>query len=693
MSRIGLNTNLFSINAQRQVATHTSALRSNFERLSSGLRINKASDDAAGLAVSSLLNLDKQIANQSIRNINDGISYLNVAEGALNELSNIVQRISELAEQSANGTIGNSQRQALQQEVTALQSEYNRIIETTEFNNKQILTGEDTNTVLQGGYGTDGQLSINIGLAALSGAPNLSAGETIRVSTTSTGAEGNNLSFARSISGDGRYVVIESDATNFVAGDTNGLRDAFVKDNVTGELRLASSSSAGVIGNAISFGSAMTSDGRYVLLNSDATNFIASDLNGVRDAFVKDMQTGEINIASTSSAGVQANATSAARAMSEDGRYVLIASSATNLVAGDTNGVGDVFVKDMVTGTMSLVSTSSSGVQGNASSTLGVNGIALSADGRYAVFESDATNLVSGDTNGVTDVFMKDLVTGVTTRISTDSSGTQGNSTSGAKSISADGKFAIFNSLSTNLVSGDTNGVQDAFLKNLETGETTRISTDSDGNQSNATSSAESISSDGRYVLMGSSASNLVSGDTNGVEDAFRKDILTGEIIRVSVSTTGTEAGSTASAMRMSADGRYATFYTDSNAIVSGDTNGFTDGFLRDLSVAGVQQLSGMVVSNEESARVTLELARNYLDQISQYKAGIGAGVSRASTFISTLASAKENYDAAYSQITDLDVAQESAKLLSNSILQKAAQGVLTNANKQPRIVLSLLTD
>ena len=192
MGSITINSNIASLNAQRRLERSTASLQGAFTRLSSGLRINKAGDDAAGLAISASLDTDRRVLSQGIRNINDGISYLNVAEGALNELTAIVIRISELAEQAANGTLGEEQREALQQEVESLEAEYNRIIESTRFNANELLTGTTTNSILQGGYGTAGQLAIQVGDASLGIAEDLTrAGRSTRIDTASDGSSAN----------------------------------------------------------------------------------------------------------------------------------------------------------------------------------------------------------------------------------------------------------------------------------------------------------------------------------------------------------------------------------------------------------------------------------------------------------------------------------------------------------------------
>ncbi len=247
--------------------------------------------------------------------------------------------------------------------------------------------------------------------------------------------------------------------------------------------------------------------------------------------------------------------------------------------------------------------------------------------------------------------------------------------------ISADGRYVAFYSHSSNLVAGDTNGASDSFIKDTVTGVTTRISTDSLGGEADSHSIVQAISADGRYVSFISEATNLVAGDTNGLVDGFIKDTLTGITTLISTDSNGDELGGYMDDTYLSADGRYSTFTDTDNEIM----------YFRDLSKTGVQQISGMVVSNQASAKVTLDLAKRYQEEISSYMAGIGAGISRATTFMSTLQTASENYASAASQITDVDVAEETSKLTSTSILQKAASSVLAQANQQPSLALRLL--
>src|SRR5437773_6921896 len=186
--------------------------------------------------------------------------------------------------------------------------------------------------------------------------------------------------------------------------------------------------SGGTEGNDASSGFALSADGRFVAFQSDATNLVAGDTNGATDVFVHDRQTGMTERVSVASDGTQANNVSSYPALSADGRFVAFQSDATNLVAGDTTGATDVFVHDRQTGTTERVSVASGGgTQGTGNSGGFFAFPALSADGRLVAFQSDATNLVAGDTNGATDLFGHDRQAGTTERVSVPSGGRQGN--------------------------------------------------------------------------------------------------------------------------------------------------------------------------------------------------------------------------------------------------------------------------
>jgi Tol biopolymer transport system component len=344
-------------------------------------------------------------------------------------------------------------------------------------------------------------------------------GTTLRVSVDGSGVQGNGASTYPSVSGDGRFVAFHSTATNLVSGDTNSAMDVFLHDLQTGATERVSVSSAGTQGAGASFYPSVSGDGRYVAFLSDAANLVANDTNGTRDVFIRDRVAGTTERVSLASNGTPSNSDCAPPAISPDGRYVVFASFASNLAAGDTNTSFDVFLRDRVAGTTERVSVDSAGAEGNGASTGG----ALSADGRYVAFESDATNLVASDTNGVRDMFVRDRVAATTERVNVGAGGVQADSQSGFSIggrstipvISADGRFVAFDSSGRNLVAGDTNMVQDVFVRDRLAGTTYRASVDSSGVQGIDGSTDPAISADGLTVAFISKAWNLVPGDTN----------------------------------------------------------------------------------------------------------------------------------------------------------------------------------
>jgi hypothetical protein len=413
-----------------------------------------------------------------------------------------------------------------------------------------------------------------VGFAVVAAAAGLvvhpaSAQTTERVSIDSLEAQANNISWGSSISADGRFVAFQSYATNLVAGDTNGVPDIFVRDRQTGETERVSVASLGAQANNQSVEHSISADGRFVAFRSLANNLVAGDTNANWDVFVRDRQTGETERVSVDSQEVQGNFGSAQPSISADGRFVAFWSGP--LVADDTNGVEDVFVRDRQTGETERVSLNIHDAQG----TLGSNEPSISADGRFVAFKSSAANLVYSDTNRRDDVFVRDRQTGETERVSVDSLEAQLNGTSSGPSISADGRFVVFLFLDSN------NGSRDIFVRDRQTGETELVDVNSQEVPANLDSGGSSISADGRFVAFSSYATNLVTGDTNSVDDAFVRDRQTGETVRVSIDSLGAQANSASGGSSISADGRFVAFTSYASNLVAGDTNDTWDVFVR----------------------------------------------------------------------------------------------------------------
>lgn len=403
------------------------------------------------------------------------------------------------------------------------------------------------------------------------------------------------------LTNDDAYDAVISDDGRYVGFqwyDSFTLADVFLADRATGAIERISVSSGEVRGDSYSYAPTLTPGLRYVAFSSLSTNLVPGDTNGPyplgHDVFLRDRLAGTTERVSIGSSGQQGNDQSFHPAISADGRFVAFTSFAGNLVAVDANGVSDVFVRDRAGATTELASLASNGAQGDGAMTCA----SISADGRYVVFWGEASNLVGGDTNGSADVFVRDRLNAATERVSVDSSGAQANAGSTGGMISPDGRFVAFRSSATNLVTGDTNGKADIFLRDRQTGSTERLSVDSTGTQADGDSSHPALTPDGRYVAFQSKATNLVAGDTNGRWDIFVRDRLAGTTERASLDSNGGEGDldSGIQGPTLSADGRWVAF--DSRAqLVGADSDAWHDIYVRDrtgetLSYCTVKQNS-----------------------------------------------------------------------------------------------------
>ncbi|MCA9995482.1 MAG: PD40 domain-containing protein, partial [Anaerolineales bacterium] len=387
------------------------------------------------------------------------------------------------------------------------------------------------------------------------------------VSKSSSGTLGNAISASSDVSDDG-IVVFASSASNLVTGDTNGLSDVFYRDTVLGTTKRISVSATGQQGNGGSTRPVISSDGRYIAFMSIASNLVAGDTNGSYDIFVYDRITEGIERVSVSSSGVQGDASSADPSISNDGRYVAFLSFATNFSANDPDfDVEDIYVHDRQTNQTQLVSVSSQGVKGNLRS----YEPAISGNGQFVAFTSNANNLVANDTNGWWDVFVYNRNTGVTVRRSVDSGGVQSDRGGKTPSISNDGRYLAF--VSTALIAGSI-GENQVFLHDSSTNQTIWVS-------SGATKDSldSQISDDGNYVVFESAAQLTNDPNYNSLFHIYRYSRLTQEIVLVS-GLNGVFANNDAWYPALAADGSLVAFETLANNLVGGDNNNAQDIFL-----------------------------------------------------------------------------------------------------------------
>jgi Tol biopolymer transport system component len=379
------------------------------------------------------------------------------------------------------------------------------------------------------------------------------------------------------ISADGRYVAFESLAGTLVSGDTNDAHDIFIYDRQTSQTTRASVDSSGAQADNSSTSAAISADGRYVAFQSSATNLVAQDTNSASDVFVRDRQAGQTARISVASGGAEAHGASNDPAISADGRYVAFVSDAADLATGDVGGFRDVFVHDRQTGQTTRISTASGGASPNGDS----DSPAISADGSTVVFRSDATNIVTPDTNSAGDIFAYNRLTGQTSRVSVASGGAQAQGESTAPAISANGQVLAFASTAQNLAATSTGGLRNIYLRDRQTGQTIWVSHTLAGAAPDSDSDAPTISGDGRRVAFVSSANNLVGYDAKSLQDVFVYDRQSDALACLSVSAQGDAADSFAASPAISADGRFTSFESYATNLLPNPTDTHGDIYVR----------------------------------------------------------------------------------------------------------------
>lgn len=430
---------------------------------------------------------------------------------------------------------------------------------------------------------------IAVGLSILLGGSfSWSATRTELVSVNSEGGIGNSNSDDPAVSRDGRYVVFESSASNLVLGDENGKQDIFLRDRTAGTTIRVSVSSSEEEANGESSDPAVSDSGRYVVFSSNADNLVAGDTNGKMDVFIRDTQNGVTTRVSIKTGGGQGDESSGAygAALSSDGRYIAFDSESTNLVNGDTNEFSDIFLYDRSTNKTTRINLSfianEQAESGNSVSP------AISADGRYVAFQTYADDLVPCDDNHRADILIRDVVSGTTSRASVGTYTCESNGNSFNPSISDDGRYVVFDSDADNLLDWtgkeDNNGMQDVFIHDTQSLTTQRVSVGSSGAEGNEQSGGygAGLSSDGQYVTFTSYATNLVSDDYNETYDVFVRDRTARKTTLESRGHYWEQGNKTSGPSSISSDGRYVAFSSDADNLVTNDNNERRDIFVRD---------------------------------------------------------------------------------------------------------------
>jgi flagellin len=617
---ITIGANISSLRAQNQLSKATDALGNTYARLSSGLRINKASDDAAGLAISESLKTDTRVFNQGIRNINDGLSVLNIAQGALQELSNISQRQIELATQAANGVYSTRQRDALETEANALVNEYNRIIASTSFNGTNILSGSYRDGLrIQAGYGLDGSISASLGNLLARNVGSGTFASSLNFTAVRTGVD-----VVYDVNGDGRDDIVKwsggyvdtylnngdgtfayrqntissfVNPTVFQDIDGDGIRDAISQHTATDSIYIARGNANGSFASSITIAAGTFGD----IQNNDQIHIGDFDGNGKLDIMTMSFNSNIIRISSQNANGTFAAAQTA---------YTLPGGTFYNIAVGDFNGDGrDDIVLGGEPGGVTATNTRILLSNGNGTFSVG------------ASIANSSRNLSVADFNG--DGIL-DIVAG----------------------------HSFFETTSR------------VFLGNGDG--TFRISaTIVDGVGTYAGNSISDFNNDGNTDILFTEASGtrIAYGNGNGTFSLGSlltpTSVLIGDFNGDGV-TDINDNGSTSSVI----------FYQDTT------------------KNAGIKR---MELSTAEYAREELSTIQATMQRIALEIGSIGSLMSRFTVARNNLEISSQNYQAANSRITDIDVAEESSVLIATRIRQQAAASILSQANLQPQLALQLL--
>lgn len=358
---------------------------------------------------------------------------------------------------------------------------------------------------------------------------------TERVTVSLTGGEPNGSSVVNDITPNGRYIVFTTGASDLITGDTNNKQDVYLYNTESDTLEIVSVTDGEALANGDSYEASISDDGRYVSFTSTATNLADTDTNAATDVFLRDRTLGTTTRISRSSAGAQANGNSSRSAISGDGSTVAFESAATNLVAGDLNDATDIFIHVPSSNTTSRVSLSDA----EAEIALDSNRAAISSDGNIVVFETYAA-VVAGDTNDTSDIYVRNRSAETTIRASIGAAGQQSPNFCAFPDISGDGNLVVFSSRSTTF--GLATARTRIYLKNLTTGAIEHLSVATSGVDGSNDSDGPRISANGRYVIFGTRSPELVSGDSNGVDDVVVRDRTLSTTTRVSVSSTGAQS-------------------------------------------------------------------------------------------------------------------------------------------------------
>jgi len=637
---VTIGSNINSLSALRQLGQASEKLATSLERLSSGMRINRASDDAAGLSVSASIGFDSRVYTQAIRNANDSISVFNIASGAVGELTNLLTRLKELSAESANGTFSLAQRRTIDTEAASITDEYNRIINSTSFNGRKLLDGTLGQLTSQVGYGF---LSSSIGQSL----SRTTGSGTFTDQSTSSGAASRTTIAVGDINGDGKLdnisgavLTLTSSRIYIQTGNGNGTfssdTTATVNISTLQSLSLQDVNGDGQL-DIVAVGDYDTGGGvgpfiikSAVLLGNGNGTFGAATYTTLHSS-------GAFDDGFTSATYGDVNG---------DGKLDII----TSITDGGTGGQD--YLVALGTGTGSF--TPQTAVATN-NLERGLKLYDLNGDGKLDLISADSSsgnvNVRYGNGNG-------------TFQTAASYSAGNGATAVAVGDLNHDGIY--------DLVVGASAGTLNVLLGN-----------------SNGT-----FQSKVSYTAASSSPNQVILADLNNDGNL---DVVTDK-----QTFLGNSDGTFAAGVTRTTATRSLPYSSDTQLVASGDANG--DGVVDVIqldsdnkvhaelqSTASSDTIERFNLLTQSGARSTLDSLESYLSKVANEIGTIGSSQSRMNAALANLSAARENYQAAYSRIMDADIASESAELVRNRILQQTSAAVLAQANIQPQVALSLL--
>ena len=680
-----INTNVSSLNAQRQLNKAGMGVDTAMERLSSGSRINSAADDAAGLAISNRQTSQIRGLDQAVRNANDGISLIQTAEGALSETTNILQRMRELSIQSANGIYGDNDRATLDAEVQQLVSELDRIAETTSFNGQNILDGSTGKIDLQVGAQADQTVGFEVGAVDA---------DTLGMGSLSADVVGDEISATfNTVSLSDQDVLINGQAVGAIsAGSTVEDLVTKINDNVNGitaetavELT-ASSVGTGVVGTAASTVTLTNNDGTTQSIEIENTDSLQEYADAVNEGFGGRVSAtiSDDGKLSMSAEGAQTIAVTGTDTTGTDG-----AAQAKLILTSDSGD--DITIERGATGTMTDLNNLGFREMDSGGVIEGVGLVATSAGANEALTAGDLT--INGTVIDHTDT---DSLQGKIDNINavSDETGVTAKAYSTA-SIDMTSFVATGAATANNL---EINGIQ-VGLTLTNTGSTedvvTQLNTFTDQTGVSARLQGTSIvlESDQGAINISNATANTFFGSSTGIESVTKATITT-------ASATGTFAEATAtmtSATAFTAEAGLKLVSENGNPISVELKDGFDNARLglKESNNLGEgsfgTSLSSISIDTAANAQKAISVIDNALETVNDIRSDLGAVSNRLDFTISNLSNVSENTSAARSRIMDADFAAETAALSRSQVLQQASQAMLAQANSRPQQVLSLL--